>query len=525
MMSYLLYSFVINDTRLVTVWMHSSINAPLIYRVAGVWSNHQGSMLMMLAFFSAACISLKSPLAKKTCSLFLYGLILYVLFCANPFVVFNNPVNGGRGFNPALQSNYVAFHPPVLYLGYALIFRLWAKALVCKMDSQIQILTLACIIIILTGISLGGLWAYQELGWGGFWFWDPVETASLLPLITLGAAIHTHNLQLKYWATLLAFPLTFLAITLIRSGLFVSVHSFEQDVNGAIWLGFLCLIVIVTTIIVGLRNQPNEKIKLKKEVAYVALLVCLGVILFVVIAPLIIAAISGVIINFDKEFFKKFLNPLLVILTAFCYSAPNNKFLNKNILISLLMTGLWVLNMQPSFNKFSIGAVGLAFLVLFSVVLHCKELFKKGFILAHFGVGLFILGASHSECFTITNKFLLSDEVIVFEGQKIKLENRELEENAELNAEIFNLKVNDKKVELKIKHYPMLEMTKHDTAWVSKGFNNIQLCVFYINNMANIELTFKPLINIMWFGILLIILGLIISIKNKIRIKNSINSA
>jgi cytochrome c-type biogenesis protein CcmF len=263
----LTHAYLVSDFSVLNVFQNSHSLKPLIYKWSGVWGNHEGSMLLwvlILALFGAgvAVFSKRLPDDMLGATLGVQGLIAsafcaFLIFASNPFLRMPNPPIEGRDLNPVLQDPGLAIHPPLLYLGYvgfSIVFSFAAAALVLgRVDAafarMIRPWTLAAWITLTLGIAMGSYWAYYELGWGGYWFWDPVENASLMPWLTGTALLHSAIVlekreALKTWTILLAvvtFSLSLLGTFLVRSGVLTSVHAFAVDPERGL---FILLILI-----------------------------------------------------------------------------------------------------------------------------------------------------------------------------------------------------------------------------------------------------------------------------------------
>ncbi|MCZ8182068.1 MAG: heme lyase CcmF/NrfE family subunit [Beijerinckiaceae bacterium] len=263
----LTHAYLVSDFSVLNVFQNSHSLKPLIYKWSGVWGNHEGSMLLwvlILALFGAgvAVFSKRLPDDMLGATLGVQGLIAsafcaFLIFASNPFLRMANPPIEGRDLNPVLQDPGLAIHPPLLYLGYvgfSIVFSFAAAALVLgRVDAafarMIRPWTLAAWITLTLGIAMGSYWAYYELGWGGYWFWDPVENASLMPWLTGTALLHSAIVlekreALKTWTILLAvvtFSLSLLGTFLVRSGVLTSVHAFAVDPERGL---FILLILI-----------------------------------------------------------------------------------------------------------------------------------------------------------------------------------------------------------------------------------------------------------------------------------------
>jgi cytochrome c-type biogenesis protein CcmF len=264
----LTYAHVVSDFSLVNVIENSHSLKPMIYKISGVWGNHEGSMLLwvlVLSFFGAliALFSGAMPDRLRADTLSMQGLIgaafvAFILFTSNPFARVADPPWQGRDLNPILQDPGLAIHPPLLYLGYvgfSIVFSFAAAALIGgRIDAAwarfVRPWTLAAWICLTLGIAMGSYWAYYTLGWGGFWFWDPVENASLMPWLAGTALLHSAAVMekreaLKVWTiflSILAFSLSLLGTFLVRSGVLTSVHAFASDPERGVFI--LAILVV-----------------------------------------------------------------------------------------------------------------------------------------------------------------------------------------------------------------------------------------------------------------------------------------
>ena len=253
--SALMTAYVTSDFSVENVWRNSAVAKPLIYKIAGVWGNHEGSMVLwvlILALFGAAVATFGSNLPKELQANVLAvqgsiaaAFLLFIVTTSNPFVRLDPAPFDGQGLNPVLQDPALAFHPPFLYMGYVGFSMAFSFAIAALIDGRIDAAwarwvrpwTLAAWMCLTLGIAMGSWWAYYELGWGGFWFWDPVENASFMPWLAGTALLHSALVMekrdaLKVWTVLLAiitFSLSLMGTFLVRSGVLTSVHAFAVD--------------------------------------------------------------------------------------------------------------------------------------------------------------------------------------------------------------------------------------------------------------------------------------------------------
>ena len=258
----LTYAFVTSDFSLQLVYANSHTDKPMLYKVSGVWGNHEGSMLLwvlIVALFGAAAAAFGGalPAGLRARVLAVQGSIgvaflAFVVFTSNPFTRFAEVPFNGRDMNPLLQDPGLAFHPPFLYLGYVGLSMAFSFAVAALIEGRVDAAwarwvrpwTLAAWIFLTIGIALGSWWAYYELGWGGFWFWDPVENASFMPWLLAAALLHSAIVvekreALKSWTILLAimaFGFSLIGTFIVRSGIISSVHSFANDPERGVFI-------------------------------------------------------------------------------------------------------------------------------------------------------------------------------------------------------------------------------------------------------------------------------------------------
>jgi len=266
----LTHAYVTSDFSVMNVAQNSHTDKPMLYKVAGVWGNHEGSLLLwitILAVFGGAVTlfgrnlppGLKSR-ALAVQAMITVGFLLFILLTSNPFERLEPPPLNGQGLNPLLQDPGLAFHPPLLYLGYVGFSMAFSFAIAALIEGRVDAAwarwvrpwTLAAWIFLTLGIALGSWWAYYELGWGGWWYWDPVENASFMPWLAGTALLHSAVVvekrdALKSWTILLAitaFGLSLLGTFLVRSGVITSVHAFATDpARGVFILGLLVVAI------------------------------------------------------------------------------------------------------------------------------------------------------------------------------------------------------------------------------------------------------------------------------------------
>ncbi|MEX2201458.1 MAG: heme lyase CcmF/NrfE family subunit [Dongiaceae bacterium] len=266
----LMRAYIVSDFSVANVADNSHVSKPLLYKIAGVWGNHEGSLVLwvlMLAIFGAAVAlfgrNLPATLKARVLAvqaMIAFGFLLFTLFASNPFARFDPAPVAGGDLNPLLQDPGLAFHPPLLYLGYVGFSMTFSFAVAALIEGRIDAAwarwvrpwTLAAWTALTAGIGLGSWWAYYELGWGGWWYWDPVENASFMPWLLGTALLHSALVAekrdaLKSWTVLLAiltFAMSLIGTFLVRSGILTSVHAFATDPTRGLFILLLLIIAI-----------------------------------------------------------------------------------------------------------------------------------------------------------------------------------------------------------------------------------------------------------------------------------------
>ena len=340
-------AYVQSDFSVVNVWENSHSDKPMLYKVTGVWGNHEGSMLLwvlILTFFGAlvAWFGRNLPASLRANVLVVQGLVgaaflLFVLATSNPFARLNPAPMEGRDLNPVLQDIGLALHPPLLYLGYVGFSVCFSFAVAALIEGRIDAAwarwvrpwTLAAWIFLTGGIAMGSYWAYYELGWGGWWFWDPVENASFLPWLSGTALLHSaivmeRRSALKIWTLLLAiltFSLSLLGTFLVRSGVLTSVHAFATDPARGLFILFILIFFIGGSLSlfaarVGTLAQGGLFHPVSREGALVLnnlfLTTAAATVLTGTLYPLLVEAVTGDKISVGAPFFNLTFVPLAV---------------------------------------------------------------------------------------------------------------------------------------------------------------------------------------------------------------------
>ena len=447
----LLIVFARTDLSVALVAENSHSAKPFVYKLAGAWGNHEGSMLLwvtvlaasgaFLAIFSRRLSERTLVAALGAQGILALGFYAFLLFASNPFARLNPAPIEGRGLNPLLQDPGLAFHPPTLYFGYvglSVAFSLAVGALLTgevdrALARAMRPWVLAAWILLTLGITAGSYWAYYELGWGGWWFWDPVENASLMPWLAATALLHSVNVlaargALRAWTMMLAmiaFSMSMVGTFLVRSGILTSVHSFAVDpTRGTFLLALLGIYVGAAFTLFALRTAtlkegaPFELVSRETGLVINNLLlsVILGIVFVGTLYPLFVEAMSGEKLSVGPPYFNSVAGPLALLLAALVGIGPllawrrDSRPLSKRLTIpALLAATALVISIfaAPDMHILSrLGLVAAAWLGAASILpLVGRNPFRAplatwGMIIAHFGIAVALTGMAANSAFT-----------------------------------------------------------------------------------------------------------------------------
>jgi len=441
----LMYSYIISDFTVLNVFQNSHTTKPLLYKISGVWGNHEGSMLLwivVLTIFNYFIFKLynnkNSIFISKTLetqAFLIIGFVLFTILTSNPFKKTIDTQVEGLGFNPILQDPALAVHPPLLYIGYvgfSAAFSMSVAALSLENKEKIfwynymKPFVVASWTFLTIGIALGSVWAYYELGWGGWWFWDPVENASFMPWLIGTALLHSliiveKRKSLQAWVLLLAilaFLLSVVGTFLVRSGVLTSVHTFALDPSRGLYiLLFIALIGGYSLILFGSKSKKyfdnNFFAFFSREGSIllnnILMLVVCSTVFLGTIYPLIIEAFTNNKISVGEPYYNSTVIPIMIpailvmgIGPVLEWGKENKLKIFKKMLPSFLLTlvmTVFIFLIYRSFTLIGIIGIILSFWIINNnliMLINKKQEYKIGMIIAHFGIGLLILGITGS---------------------------------------------------------------------------------------------------------------------------------
>lgn len=429
-------AFVTNDFSIAYVGANSHPALPFLYRLTALWGAHEGSILLwivMLNGWTMVFTFIKTQFSSRTNALVLahLGLISFcflsfLIFTSNPFLPSSMPQAAGNDLNPLLQDPGFVIHPPMLYAGYvgfSVAFAITQASLLrSELDQRWSKITLQFAIaawcFLTLGITLGSWWAYRVLGWGGFWFWDPVENASLLPWLSGTALIHVLLLTEKYpmakaWASLLAiicFSLSLLGTFLVRSGLLISAHTFANDPARGVFLLLLLGFLLTLSLVIYVSRIPRahsstRPIWLSREMILLLnsllLFVSMLTILLGTLYPLILDALHLKTISVGAPYFNTVMLPLVFLIMFFMGLAPLCQWQTettkhfwhqaiKNMGLSLVSALFMLWFFTQHFNCLIIVGLTLSIWIILSLIRSFS--FANGMFFAHLGCAVLMIG-------------------------------------------------------------------------------------------------------------------------------------
>ena len=561
----LIAAFLVSDFSLINVYQNSHSLKPIFYKISGTWGNHEGSLLLwviILSIFSFLFLLFNKKHKKDyrlhtliIQNLIILGFLFFLLFNSNPFSIIEPIPKEGLGLNPILQDPALAIHPPLLYVGFvgsSIYFSAAMASMITNYKDRsfaqsIKSWVLVSWVFQTLGILVGSIWAYYELGWGGFWFWDPVENASLLPWFAMTALLHSLLVLEKrkafyFWTIilcLLTFTLSVTGTFLVRSGILNSVHTFANDPSRGIYiLAFLSTMILASVYFLFT--------KFKSETSYIAansketfvlinnwfMMFYLLTVLLGTLYPIFTDALLESKISVGPPFYNSVIIPVVVIFLFFMAIGPQSKWIKNKFTnfkqLFIILTGALGINFGIFyfFKSYSVISNLIIISSLFLILSSFLDFFQKSKInlsriVSHlsFGFLIFFIGLNHN--FSIEKDFNLKvGETKKIDNYKFVLKNLELNDQTNYKAIIGKLQVKntitneEKTLKPEIRIYENPKTLTYEASILTNFFKDHYLTMSNIDRSEyyNIKFQEKPLMIWIWISVVMLSFGGLLSL-------------
>ena len=557
----LIAAFIVSDFSLITVYQNSHSMKPIFYKITGTWGNHEGSLMLwviILTIFSFLFLIYNKNHPKKfrlltliIQNILIIGFLFFIILNSNPFSPLSPIPKEGLGLNPILQDPALAIHPPLLYIGFvgsSIYFSAAIASLISNYSEKNFASSIKNWILIswsfqTLGILVGSIWAYYELGWGGFWFWDPVENASLLPWFAMTALFHSIIVFEKrnlfyFWVIILCLMTFILSVTgtfLVRSGILNSVHTFASDPTRGIYILSFLSLMIFGSVFLLFKKYKTENYNLNQNSKETFVLVnnwfmmfYLVTVLLGTIYPIFTDALSQNKISVGPPFYNAIIFPVVVIFLIFMAIGPNaswikNKFDNIKLYF-LILLGAILINLMIIlfFKNFSILSnfiiISALFLILSSlkdfVISKKKNNLDLARIIAHASFGFLVLFIGLNHIFSVEKDYNMKiGEIKKFDNYSIEFKNLELKDFANYQAvvgEFEILKEKDRNIlKPEIRIYSNPKTLTYEASIKTSFIKDYYLTMSNIDrsDYYNIKFQEKPLMIWIWFSVIMIVIG------------------
>ncbi len=559
----LIAAFIVSDFSLITVYQNSHSLKPLFYKIAGTWGNHEGSLLLwaiILSIFSFLFLVYNKNHPKKfrlltliIQNILILGFLFFILFNSNPFSKISPIPSEGLGLNPILQDPALAIHPPLLYVGFvgaSIYFSAAIASLITNYSEKSFSLSIKNWVLIswcfqTLGILIGSIWAYYELGWGGFWFWDPVENASLLPWFAMTALFHSLIVFEKrnlfyFWVIvlcLITFTLSVTGTFLVRSGILNSVHTFASDPTRGIYILIFLSLMIFGSIFLLFQKYKKVNYDLNRNSKETFILVNNWFMMFYLITvllgtvyPIFTDALTDNKISVGPPFYNAIIFPVVVVFLLFMAIGPKakwikNKFENIRIYF-LILIGAIGLNLAIIFffKSYSLLSnfiiISALFLIISSLMDIAKALKKNKLdfarIISHTSFGFLVLFIGLNDIFSLEKDYNIKlGETKKFENYSIKFQNLDLKNYKNYQAVIGKLEIkniNSNQINIlkpEIRIYDKPKTLTYEAAIRTSLIKDYYLTMSNIDrsDYYNIKFQKKPLMAWIWISVIMIVVG------------------
>ena len=553
-------AFMVSDFSLINVYQNSHTLKPIFYKISGTWGNHEGSLLLwviILTIFSFLFLITNKNHPKNyrintliIQNILILGFLFFILFNSNPFSSISPIPKEGLGLNPILQDPALAIHPPLLYVGFvgsSIYFSAAMASVITNYSGKFFAQSIKSWVIIswsfqTLGILVGSIWAYYELGWGGFWFWDPVENASLLPWFAMTALLHSllvlekRNI-LYFWSIilcLLTFTLSVTGTFLVRSGILNSVHTFANDPSRGIYiLSFLSLMIFASVYILFAKYKPtNDQINSNSKETFILInnwfmMFYLITVLLGTLYPIFTDAISNNKISVGPPFYNSVIIPVVIIFLFFMAVGPKvkwikNEFLNFKDLLKIIAGAIAVnFIITYFFKSYSLISNLIIISSVFLIISTILDAFKKpkinfARIISHFSFGflIFFIGLNHN--FSIEKDFNLKlGETKKIDNYNFELKDLKLQQYDNYKAVIGKIQISDLSTNKKrtlnpeIRIYDNPQTLTYEASIKTNFFRDYYLTMSNIDrsDYYNIKFQEKPLMIWIWISVVMLSLG------------------
>ena len=581
-------AYVTSDFSLENVWANSHSAKPMLYKVTGVWGNHEGSMLLwvlILAFFGAlvAWFGSNIPAQLKANVLAVQGWIaaaffLFILLTSNPFARLSPAPFEGNDLNPVLQDIGLAIHPPMLYLGYVGFSVTFSFAVAAMISGRIDAAwarwvrpwALTAWLFLTAGIAMGSYWAYYELGWGGWWFWDPVENASFIPWLVGTALLHSALVMekreaLKIWTILLAiitFSMSLLGTFLVRSGVLTSVHAFANDPERGVFILMILMLFIGGSLTLFAVRAPLLKAgglfqPISREGALVFnnvfLTTAAATVLVGTLYPLVVEALSGAKISVGAPFFNITFGPLMIPLLmlvpigpllswkrADLYPALQRLFWVAGLALLAVIVTLALTSGEPVLASLGIGLAVWVMIGSFAEIwtragigkASAASTFSRlaglprsmwGTALGHFGLGVILLGVVTVSVFEQESVAEVAPgETIGIAGYEIAFQGMTPVTGPNYTETVANLSVTNPSggvfaLKPAKRVYQARGMPTTEAAIRTIGFSQLYISLGDVSADGKLVIRawWKPLVTLIWIGAIFMVAGGMISLTDR----------
>ena len=559
----LIAAFIISDFSLITVYQNSHTSKPMFYKIAGTWGNHEGSLLLwaiILTIFSFLFLVFNKDHPKSfrlitliIQNILIIGFLFFILFNSNPFSTLLPTPPEGLGLNPILQDPALAIHPPLLYIGFvgsSIYFSAAIASLITNYSQTSFVYSIKNWVLIswcfqTLGILVGSIWAYYELGWGGFWFWDPVENASLLPWFAMTALFHSLIVFEKrglfyFWVItlcLLTFILSVTGTFLVRSGILNSVHTFASDPTRGIYILLFLTLMIFSSIFLLFKKYKKKSYNLNPNSKETFILINNWFMMFYLITvflgtiyPIFTDVLTANKISVGPPFYNMVLIPFVVIFLFMMAIGPRIKWIKEknvnleNFLFILLGSILINFLIVFIFENYSILSNLIIISALFLIIASLLDAFKSfkknkidlARIVSHVSFGFLVLFIGLNHIFSIEKDYNIKiGEEKKFNNYSVKLQNLKLENFSNYKAiigelEIRNIKTKKKNIlKPEIRIYENPQTLTYEAAIKTSLLKDYYLTMSNIDrsDYYNIKFQKKPLMIWIWISVIMITFG------------------